>query len=163
MNAEYQSIVDDYNNASDAIDSKAGVILSAVIAISLASLAFIFAENLSQINAVILSTYALSLAIAGVFCMKVLQVKVHVTGGVIPKLRETNFSFSRQMVANSDGLPSDQERQLVKLDKLDSSVRLLQPIVKKKSDRIKLAQNIFAGSSATVFVIYFCILICSQV
>jgi len=161
--SEYQSALESYSATSDSIDSKAGVILSATIAISLASIAYIFAQNVSDINTVILSLYSLALIVSGAFCVRVLWARKQVIGGAIPKLRDSNFSLSRQVIENPKGLPSDRERQLVKLDKLDAACRHMKPVVHTKSSAIKAAQNIFALSSGAVFLVYFVTLLCRLV
>lgn len=157
--SEYETALNSINSACDAIDSKAGVILSASIAIALGSIGYIFSQSSQTVEHIPLAIYAFCLGLSAVFCMMVIWARKHISSGVLPEVRDTNFSLARQFFSSEHPRNSDIEFQLVKLDALDGACDDMRPIVKRKSRYIKLAQNWFSLSSAIVFAVYFIALI----
>lgn len=144
--SEYETALASRDANSTAIDTKASVILSATIALSLASLGFAndYFEK-SVITSVVLMIYALAMGSASFFCMKTLWARKQHSLGVIPHIRDVNRGFAEEVM-----LDDDLELLINKIDKLDCANETMKRITGAKSENIIIAQNIFAFTSAAL-------------
>lgn len=143
--AEYETALSSRDANSIAMDSKASVILSATIALSLASIGFAneyIGKN--AVTVIVLTAYSGFMALSAFFCMKVLWAKKQNSVGIIPHIRDVNHNYADEVMAENDF-----EFLIDKLDKLDAANKDMKRVTGDKSYSMIIAQNVFAyGSSA---------------